>query len=226
VEATPLADAQRLLCEAVDALARAAGPRSADSELIGVLTLAEGVRRRIDLVMVGALADRQRRGTFADRGYRNPAAALGDLLGWERAEARRHLVVAEQASPRVGLDGTLLPPRLPATAAAFAAGAASFAAGAASLRQVEVVARVLGTDAAGRLTPAQWTAAEAQLAAWIPECGPQELQARGTQLVDTLDADGAQPDDRPRPSTNELFLTRSPDGAGGSLKGRFDDAAV
>ncbi len=215
----PLALAQRLLTEAVDALARAAGPGAGDAELIGVLTLAEGVRRRIDQTTVGALADLQRRGSFAERGYRNPAAALADLLGWERGEARRHLTVAEHATPRTGLDGTPLPPRLPATAEAFAAGAAS-------LRHVDIIARVLGTDAATRLTPAQWAAAEAQLAAWIADCTPAELHTRGTQLLDALDADGPEPDDRPRPPTNELYLTRNPDGTGGSLKGRFEDAAV
>lgn len=212
-----LAVAQRLLTEAVDALARAAEPGAGDAELIGVLTVAEGVRRRIDMVTVGALADLQRRGAFVERGYRNPATALGDLLGWEAAEARRHLVAAEQATPRTGLDGAPLPPRLPATAEAVAACTAS-------LRHVEIVARVLGTDAACRLTPEQWTAAEAQLAAWIPDCNPRELQVRGIQLVEALDADGAEPDDRPRPPTNELYLTRHPDGAGGTLKGHFDDA--
>lgn len=48
---------------------------------------------------------------------------------------------------------------------------------------------------------------------------------RGIHLVDA-DADGAEPDDQPRPSTNEHFLTRNPDGSGGSLTGRYDDAAV
>jgi Domain of unknown function (DUF222)/HNH endonuclease len=214
-----LALAQRLLAEAVEALAAAAGSRAGDAELVGVLTLAEGARRRIDRLTLGALANLQRRGTFAERGYRNPAAALGDLLGWERADARRHLTAAEHAKPRIGLDGTPLPPRLPATAAALDAGTAT-------LRHVEVVVHVLGSDAAGRLTPERWAAAEAQLASWIPDCTPHELQVRGAQLVDVLDADGAEPDDRPKPQTNELFLTRHPDGSGGTLRGRFDGAAL
>lgn len=216
---SPLALAHRLLAEAVDALAAATGPAAGDAELISVLTLGEGTARGLDRVVVGALADLERRGTFAGRGYRSTPSALGDLLGWERADAKRRLTAAEQIRPRIGLDGALLPPRLPATAEAFDAGSAS-------LRHVEVVTRVLGSDAARRLTPQVWAGAEAQLAGWIPDCAPGEVQMRGTQLVDALDADGPEPDDRPRVQVNELHLLRNPDGPGGRLAGRYDDAAM
>jgi 5-methylcytosine-specific restriction protein A len=214
----PLEVASRLFAQAVAVLREAAGPGASEAELLGVLTVAEGVRRGLDQVGVAALADLERRGTFGERGYRSSAAALGDLLGWERAEARRHLTAAEQVRPRVGLYGAALPPRLPATAAAFETGVAS-------LRHVEVVARVLGSDAASRLDPPQWAGAEAQLAACIPDCTPTELQARGEQLLEVLDADGPEPDDRPEPCVNELHLQRHRDG-GGRLVGRFDDAAM
>jgi 5-methylcytosine-specific restriction protein A len=59
---------------------------------------------------------------LAQRGYRSATNAVVDLLGWERPEARRRVVAAEQVTARVGLDGTLLAARLPATAAVFAAG--------------------------------------------------------------------------------------------------------
>jgi 5-methylcytosine-specific restriction protein A len=45
------------------------------------------------------------------------------------------------------------------------------------------------------------------------------------RLVDALDQDGAEPDDRPPAQVNELFLSRNRAG-GGKLKGRFDDAAM
>jgi len=213
----PLEVASRLFAEALAALREAAGPGASEADLLGVLTVGEGARRGLHQAGVAALADLERRGTFSERGYRSSAAALGDLLGWERAEARRHLTAAEQVRPRVGLHGAALPPRLPATAAAFKTGAAD-------LRHVEVVARVLGSDAAGRLDPQRWTAAEAQLAAWIPDCTPTELQARGEQLLEVLDADGPEPDDRPEPRVNELHLQRHR--SGGRLVGRFDDAAM
>jgi Domain of unknown function (DUF222)/HNH endonuclease len=220
VPEAPLEVASRLFAQAVAALRAAAGSAASEAELLGVLTVGEGVRRAVDQAGVAALADLERRGTFGERGYRSSSAALGDLLGWERAEARRHLTAAEHVQPRAGLDGTPLPPRLPATAAAFETGTAS-------LRQVEVVARVLGSDAAGRLDPQRWAGAEAQLTAWIPDCTPTELQARGEQLLEALDADGPEPDERPEPSVNELHLLRRRGGGGGGrLVGRFDDAAM
>ena len=211
--------ASRLFIQAVEALRDAAGPAASEADLLGVLTLGEGVRCALDQAGVAALADLERRGTFSERGYRSSAAALGDLLGWERADARRHLSAAEHVRPRIGLDGTPLPARLPATTAVFDAGGAS-------LRHVEVVACVLGSDAAGRLDPQQWIAAEAQLASWIPDCTPHELHARGEQLLEALDADGPEPDEHPEPCVNELHLQRSRVGGGGRLVGRFDDAAM
>jgi Domain of unknown function (DUF222)/HNH endonuclease len=218
VSDSPLAHAHRLLTEAVDAVA-AAGVAAGDDELLSALTLCEGTVRRLDRVTVTALADLERRGVFAERGYRSSVTALGDLLGWERFDARRKLVAAEQVRPRIGLDGTLLPPRLPATAAAFEAGAAS-------LRHVEVMARALNSPAAGRLDPQVWADAETLIAGWIPDCTPNEVYARAVQFIDTLDTDGPEPDDRPDPQLNELFLHRNPDGIGGSLKGSYTDAAM
>jgi len=212
-----LATAHRLLLQAVDALGKAASLGS-DADLMSVLTLCEGVTRRLDRVAVDAVAVLERRGVFAERGYRSAASALSDLLGWERFEARRRVVVAEQVSPRVGLDGTSLPARLPATATVFAAGATS-------LRHVEVVARMLGTVAAGRLSPEDWAGAERQIAAMADAFTPSELHDWGTRLIDALDQDGAEPDDRPPARVNELHLSRLP-GGGGKIKGRFDDAAM
>jgi 5-methylcytosine-specific restriction protein A len=219
VSDSPLGHAHRLLTQAADALAAATGPGAGDDQLISALTLCEGAARRLDRITVTALADLERRGVFAERGYRSSVTALGDLLGWERFDARRKLVAAAQIRPRIALDGALLPPRLPATAAVFDDGAAS-------LRHVEVIARVLDSAAAGRLTPQVWAAAEEQLAGWIPDCTPNELHARAVQLVDALDADGPEPDDRPEPQVNELHLHRNPDGIGGTLKASYTDAAM
>lgn len=154
---TALAAADRLLAQAFDALDAIAGA-GGDDDLIAVLARCESVARRADRVTVSVVADLERRGTFAERGYRSSAAALADLLGWERFEARRLTVAAEQATPRVGLDGEVLPARLPATAAVFAAGGLS-------LRHVDAIARVLGTDAAGRLDAEVWAGEEDKLAA-------------------------------------------------------------
>ena len=196
----------------------AAGAGASDDELLSVLLLCEGAARRLDRLVVDTVAALQRRGSFAERGYPSTAGALGDLLGWERFEARRRVLAADQVSARVGLDGAALPARLPATAEVFAAGQA--------VRHIEVITGLLGSPAAQRLTPQVWAGAEAQLAAKVSEYTPSELQVWGSALIETLDQDGPEPDDRPPARLNELHLTRNRASGGGKLKGRFDDAAM
>jgi 5-methylcytosine-specific restriction protein A len=137
---------------------------------------------------------------------------LGDLLGWERFQARRRVVAAGQVSARVGLDGAALPARLPATAAMFGGGRAS-------LRHVDVIARLLGGAAAGRLSPQQWAGVEEQLAAKTDQYTPGELYAWGTRLVDALDQDGAEPDDRPPPGSTSCTSPATATAAGSSRAG-------
>jgi 5-methylcytosine-specific restriction protein A len=214
-----VAEVNRLLDEAADALDAAAGPGAGADALIAALAASERMARRMDRAAVGLVAALDRRGVFAERGYKSVAGALADLLGWERFEARRRVTAAERVCPRTGLDGSVLQARLPATAAVFAAGGAG-------LRHVEVVARVLGSAAAERLAPEVWAGAEVQLAAKADVYTPTELLAWGTALVEALDQDGAEPDDRPPPQVNELHLVRHRGRPGGVLKGRFDDAAM
>jgi 5-methylcytosine-specific restriction protein A len=71
-----------------------------------------------------------------------------------------------------------------------------------------------------------WAAAETQIAAKAGDYSPADLHAWATALVDTLDQDGPEPDDRPPVPVNELSVTRNPDGAGGRIKGRFDDPTM
>ncbi len=216
------AAAHDLLQQAVRAVAGTAGPTAEDADLLAALTLAEGAARELDRVTVTALATLTRRGVFAERGYRNPVTALVDLLGCERPRARVMVLVAEQVGPRTGLDGTTLPPRLPGTAAAFHVPEAGIGVG-----HVEVITRVLGTPAAVRLAPQTWAAAEEHLATRARLCRPAELLTWGTALIEALDADGAEPDDeRPPIVVNELSLRRHRDRPGGTLHGRFDDAAM
>ncbi|RZT85263.1 5-methylcytosine-specific restriction protein A [Pseudonocardia sediminis] len=214
-----VAAAHDRLIEAVEEL-RAATLGASDTEQINVLIACEAARRRLDNLSVGVLAGAERRDVFTSRGYKNSASALSDLLGWERFEARRHVMAAENVVGRTALDGTVLPPRLPATAEVFDAGRTS-------LRHVEVVAKVLATRAAERLTPEVWSAAEAQIGAKSCEYTPNELQVWGTALVEKLDQDGPEPDDdRPEPEVNELRIVRHRNRPGGKITGRFDDAAM
>ena len=78
---------------------------SSDAELVTLLTTCESVVRRLDRVTVSAVAALERRNVFAEKGYKSPVLALSDLLGWERFEARRRVIAAEQVVTRSGLDG-------------------------------------------------------------------------------------------------------------------------
>jgi 5-methylcytosine-specific restriction protein A len=217
VTESPLVSVQRLFAQAVETL-RGVGEAGSAEERVSVLALCEATARQLDQVTVATVAGLDRDGVFTDKGYRSAAQALSDLLGWERFEARRRTVAAEQVTPRVGLDGGVLPARLPATAGVFAAGRTG-------LRHVQVIARLLNSDAAGRISPQQWAGVEAQLAGKADCYTPSELHEWGTALIALLDQDGAEPDDRPPARVNELRLSRLPDG-GGKLAGRFEDAAM
>lgn len=209
-----LVDAQRCVTESITTL-RATAASAGDAELLAVLTTCEIASRALDELTVGTIATLTQRGTFAEHGYRTPATALGDLLGWERFEARRRVTAAEQVCPRVGLDGTPLPARLPATAQVFAAGQCS-------LRHVETIAKALASSAAGRLTPQVWGGAEAELSDKATQYTPSELADYATALITALDQDGDQPEDRDPEPISELHLARNRAGTGGSIRGRFD----
>jgi hypothetical protein len=92
---TGLASAQGLLRQAMNALAAVVGPGD-DTTLVSVLTTCEATARQLDRIVVDAVATMDRRGAFAERGYKSPARALADLLGWEGFEARRRVVAADQ----------------------------------------------------------------------------------------------------------------------------------
>jgi 5-methylcytosine-specific restriction protein A len=173
----------------------------------------------LDRLTLATISTLQRRGVFAERGYKSTASALADLLGWEAFEARRRVHAAENVCPQIGLDGTVLQPRLAATAQVFAAGQAR-------LRHVEVIAKLLDLPAARRLAPHRWAGAEATLAATACEFTPSGLQSWGAELIEKLDDDGPEPDDHPPAPVNELHLLPHRARAGGTLKATFDDPAL
>ncbi|OZM75886.1 HNH endonuclease signature motif containing protein [Pseudonocardia sp. MH-G8] len=215
-----VAAAYERLHEAIEELRTAAeSALASDNELLSVLSVTEGVSRQLDYVTVSTTAALQRRGTFAERGYRKPEGALTDLLGCDSYEARRRVVAAEQACEQVGFDGTVLPARLPATGKAFAAGQAG-------LRHVEVIAALLNTAEAGRITDWKRAGLEEQLAGMAGEYSPGQLRKIGTQLLEALDGDGPEPDDNPPEPVNRLQVRKRRNGSGGTISGQFDDAAM
>ena len=72
---SPSAAAQRLLVQAADAVLGAA-LLSSDAELVALLSTCESVVRRLDRATVDAVAALDRRGVFAEHGYRSPVQAF------------------------------------------------------------------------------------------------------------------------------------------------------
>ena len=85
--------------------------------------------------------------------------------------------VAQHVGPRTALDGSPLEPVLPATAAAFTAGATT-------MRHVEVIAALMNSEPAARISAADRESIEDSLgeAAWT--FTPREVRIMGRQLLD------------------------------------------
>ena len=73
---SPVKSAHSRLTEAVDELSAACTPAATADDLLSVLTLGEGVSRRLEQIVVAVVADLLRRGTFAERGYRDAVTAV------------------------------------------------------------------------------------------------------------------------------------------------------
>ncbi|HEY0573025.1 MAG TPA: DUF222 domain-containing protein, partial [Pseudonocardia sp.] len=161
-----------------------------------------------------AVARLDREGDFAERGVR-PAPAIADLLRCLEAEARRMVAVARSVFP-TALDGQPLAPKLPATAMALAGWEIDQS-------HAEVIERLMSSRAAERISPEQWSTLEEQLANIARLYRPDELRRIGLRWLEQLDQDGPPPEED-EPQVNELYLSASPDGVGGRLKGQLDAA--
>ena len=75
VTESPSAAAQRLLVQAAEALIQVTGSGS-DVELVALLSTCETVVRRLDRAAVNAVAVLERRGVFAERGYKSAAGGV------------------------------------------------------------------------------------------------------------------------------------------------------
>ena len=217
VTESPLAAAQRLFAQAVDAL-RGVAEAGAPDERVSVLRLCESTARRLDQVTVATVAGLDRDGVFAERGYKSATRALSDLLGWEHVRGpppgdRGRAGRPADGAGRLGVAGPAAGDRAgvrPGPDESAACRGDHPAAGRPAGRAVEPAA------VGGRGNPARPVGGRLH-----PDRAAQLGQGAGR----VLDQDGEEPDDRPPARTNELFLSRLPDG-GGKLKGRFDDAGM
>jgi Domain of unknown function (DUF222)/HNH endonuclease len=208
---TTQCDAEQVLRDTLGSLAC-----GSDSEaLFDRLRSTEPLLRAAERMRVEAVADLLRQGAFAARGYRNPVSALCAMFGIEHREALQLVTAAESVCVRSTLQGEVLPPELPALASVFAAGSVS-------VGHVAVAAAVLASRAAERLSPSDRAEAERLIAAAAPKCTPKQLRRQAVEIVELLDQDGPEPDDRPVAQVNELRITRL-SGGGGRIAARIED---
>ncbi|MCO1656179.1 HNH endonuclease signature motif containing protein [Pseudonocardia humida] len=186
-----------------------------DQDALDALAATRELTRAVSQLQVEAVAVLQRSGAFAAAGHRRPDSAVASVLTVDRGRAREIVRAAEHVAARVDLQGQVLPPVLPAMAAAFSSGAAS-------LQHVDLIARLLDSPAARRVPPYAWAGIEEQIAAVADTCTPTELARFGAELVRAYDHDGAEPDEREPVQVNELRLTPLP-GGGGKISGVFTD---
>ena len=204
----PLAQAKCLLEQAAALINSSPDPLAA-------LLVAERGSRLMDCTKISQIAAGERAGSFAEKHYKTTVAGLRDVLGWDLDVARRHVRVAQHVGPRTTLDGAPLEPVLPATAAAFAAGATT-------MRHVEVIASLMNSRTASRVSLDDRISIEASLGDAATTFAPHDVRIMGQQLLAAADLDGPGPDDD-RPGRNELYWGTHADGSGW-IRGQFEDA--
>jgi Domain of unknown function (DUF222) len=166
----------------------------------------EAVSRMLHAVMLEAVAELESRNIAATSGFGTTKRLLAGMLQLSAAEAATRVAHATQLSARRTLSGEVLPPQLPNTAAALAAGEIG-------VGQVRVIAETMSTVPAS-VDVEQREAAEADLARYARSFAPASLGKIGRHLLAHLDQDGPQPPEEPEPApaAGELRLRERRDG--------------
>ncbi|MEJ3657772.1 DUF222 domain-containing protein [Actinomycetes bacterium KLBMP 9759] len=190
-------------------------------EPLDVVSAAHKAHRELDRISVSAIAEALvRSGGFARRNRISITTKISDSLGIDRAEARRLVSAAVHLHADVTSNGMTIPPRLPATADAFAAGGLG-------LGHVQVIVTLLRSRPAELLSTSAWADVESQLATQAGQMLPADLRSWGRRLlIRTLPKPDGPRRGRAREETNELTITPHLDRPGGTITARLDDAEM
>jgi hypothetical protein len=166
------------------------------------------------LEAVGELAET---GAWEATGHRSLSRFVEELWRVDPGHGKHLVQHAEHTLATVTLTGQAVVPRLPRAAALCAAG---------EIGEEHLRVLVRARDKIGRIPgiePGQIAEAQEMLAEAARSLSPCGLERVVTRLLDTLDADGAAPEEEPEP-TDELLLTHRRDGTL-AFTGRIHDAA-
>jgi uncharacterized protein DUF222 len=169
-----------------------------DAGLLDQVRGIESVSRMLYSVMLDAVAELESRNIAATSGFGTTKGLLAGMLHLSATEARTRVAHAVQLAPRRTLNGEVLPPTLPNTAAALAAGQIGPA-------QVRVITETM-TAIPASVPVTDRDAAEADLARYARSFDPTPLHKIGRHLLAHLDPDGPPPrnDQDPAPAAGEL----------------------
>ncbi|MFA1702853.1 HNH endonuclease signature motif containing protein [Mycobacterium intracellulare] len=170
---------------------------------LAVLERCERLRRRIPVIEHPLLNSLARQAPSQELGG-GLAHALTERTLISRHEASRRIKEARDLGPRHGLTGEPLPPVLPVTAAAQRAG--DLGAG-----QVAVI-RKFYHQLPGWVSAAAREFAEAQLAGFGTQFGPEHLTELARGLTDALNPDGIFTDEDRARSRGVTLGNQQPDG--------------
>ncbi len=176
-----------------------------DSGLQDQVREIESVSRMLHSVMLDAVAELDSRTIAATSGFGSTKRLLAGMLHLSATEAATRVTHAAQLTTRRALNGEVLPPTLPNTAAALAAGQIGPA-------QVRVITETMGAIPT-TVSATDRDAAEADLARYARSFDPTSLHKIGRHILAHLDPDGRQPrEEEPAPAAGELRLRERRDG--------------
>ncbi len=187
-----------------------------DKGIVRALRQIEELSRTTQSVMLDLVAEAESRGIAAREGFGTTPRLLSATLRWSAAEARTRTDHAAMVGPRRAMTGQHLAPRLPATAAALAAG--QIGAG-----QLKVITETMAALPTSVPEPAR-ERVEADLAGYARDFDPRRLRLIAHRMLANLDPDGPEPREDPTPATparGELWLRERRDGRLG-LEGWLD----
>ena len=192
------------LSAVVDEVAGLELDRLGADELLELVRGVETVKRRVEALDAKLIPQVQQRNVPARHMLRSVAVLLSELLNLSPREARRRVSDAEVLGPRRAVTGEALPPLLPATAAARAAGAIT-------AEHVTVIEHTIDALPA-RLPVGEVERAEALLVEQAHLFHARTLTGIARQLRDTLDPDGTLTDTEDQHRRRSVSLTPRVDG--------------
>ncbi len=188
-----------------------------DKALIQALRDVEVISRKTQSVMLDLVAEIDSRGIAGREGFGPTQRLLAGMLHLSMAEARMRVEHAALVGTRHTITGETLPPRLPETAAALAAGEIGNG-------QLKVITETMVLMPPSVPEPAR-ERLDADLAGYAKDFDPHRLRIIARRMLDVVDPDGPEPtEDDPAPAVparGELWLRDRRDGSLG-LEGWLD----